>query len=640
MANNSSLKSSDKSSVEFRRGFTFSSSLAVLYAIFVFVPSTIYLQLMVGAGGIPVSWFTVVLFVELARLLGHRISKQEATMIFLLSSAVLLMPLDLIYRGYLRTSEIAKLFGIAEEIPTWYAPNPMTGVYELRTFFHPSWAIPITIYVIEVMIGSLSAWGLGFLARKFYIEEEKLPFPIQQISSAAIITLTEEEKGGRERARFLFFVSIIGFIYGFIVYALPFVVKAYAGVQLTIIPVPWFDLTSIAERYFPGAIFGVATDLGSIATSFVLSIPMIISIIVGSFAVYFFGNWLSVRYNLAIQPWWLPQMPIQMALQRCILYFWGIPIMGFGMAGGLMPVILRYLRRRSIKKTRVKGNSKRMIQEIFSLKTYFLIPLLVMWAWSIFLYLYLAPNFPFWLVFPLIIVVPIVSALVDGRMLGETGTTFIQGQTGNLLRIIYWSSGYQGVDVWFVPAPWGRSGAGVLGQMKVCELTDTSVKDLFKMYWIFLPIGILVGFLYVQLFWSIAPIPSGRYPATEIFWPINAVNTCLWIRGMRIGLFRVDWLIESFLVGSVLAILFDVFKLNRILPFIGIVAGSVTTPPFAVTYGIGLLLRIFLQKTIGKQKFEEMRQLIAAGLLMGQGVAIMIGISLILIINSIWFMPY
>jgi len=620
-----------------KSGFSFVSSLAVLYAIFVFIPAILYLQLMMGTGGIPVSWFTVILFVELGRVLGYKVTKQEATMIFILSSAELFIPLGMVYRGYFRTSDIARLFGISEQIPTWYAPDPTTGVYELRTFFHPAWIPPFLVYFTELIVTSICVWGLAFFARRLFIIEENLPFPLQQVSARAIITLTE--KRDREGIWILFLASMISFVYGFVLFALPFLVKAYAGVTLTIIPVPWIDLSKSLAGVLPGALIGVATGLGPIAGSFVLPIPTIIGIIIGSFSVYFIGNWLTVAYNLALKPWYVPGMSMQMALQRCTLYFWGAPIMGLGMAGGIVPVIARYIRRMS-KKSFTTRSTTVSGRERFPLWKWFLIPLLVMWVLSILWYVILTPKFPLWMIFPLIIAVPVALVLIDGRMLGETGITFASGQSGNLMRLVYWSSGYQGIDVWFVPTPWRSGAAGTLSQLKVCDLTETDVLSFLKMWWLFLPIGVLVGFAYVQLFWSIAPIPSGRYPGAEIFWPISAVNECLWIRGLQRGLFRPDWLAGSFIIGFALASVFELARLNTIVPFIAIVAGTVTYTPYAVTYGIGLVIRMVLCKLLGKKWFEERKQMLSAGIMIGYSIAAIIGISVTLIMNSIWILPY
>ena len=615
-----------------KSGFSFVSGLAVIYAIFVFTPAILYLRLMMGTGGIPVSWFTVILFVELGRILGYRITKQEATMIFILSSAELFIPLGMVYRGYFRTSDIVALFGIADEIPTWWAPDPSTGVYELRTFFHPAWTTPFLVYFSELIAVSLAVWGLGFFARRLFIIEENLPFPIQQVSARAMITLTEERS--KENISLLFLTATLSFAYGFVAFALPFIVQAYANVKLTLIPLPWIDLSKNLEFLLPGALIGVSTDLGAIAGAFVLPIPTIIGIIVGSFAVYFVGNWLSVIYDLSIERWWYPGMSMQLALQRCILYFWGAILMGFGMAGGLVPAIIRLLRRRREPSARRTKFWDRNLLKLF------LIPLIGVWTLSIVWYRVLTPNFPIWIVFPFIIIMPIILVLIDGRMLGETGLTFAAGQTGNLMRLIYWSSGYRGADIWFVPTPWRAGAAGVLSQLKVCDLTETDVMSFFKMWWLFLPLGIVVGFAFVQLFWSMAPIPSGRYPGAQIFWPISAVNDCLWIRGLQRGLFLPEWLAGSFVVGVILATAFELTGVSKVLPFISLVAGTVTYTPYAVTYGIGLAIRLILCKLLGAKWFEERKQMLSAGIMMGYSIAAIVGISITLIINSIWILPY
>jgi len=615
------------------KSFTFASSMAVLYAILVFIPAIIYLQLMVGTVGIPVAWFTVVLWVELGKILGYRVSRQEATMVFILASAELFIPTWLIYRAYFRTSDIVRMFGISNEIPTWYVPDPSSGVLVKRWLFAPEWTVPLTVSLVEMSLDALCYWSLAILARRLFIEVENLPFPMEQVTARAIVTLTEEEVS---RTRLLFFTSVISFFYGFFVYALPFIAKAWTGRMMSIIPVPWYDLTSLVEQYFPGASFGVATDLAPIATAFVLPVWVTLGIFIGSFAIYFFGNWLSVTYNLSLQPWFARGIPMNLALQRSTLYMWGIPIIGLGLAAGLAP-ILRYPRILIQLFPKSSTAKKDSALETFSLTRWTVIPFAVVMVASILFYAILTPTFPLWYIAPFIVVLPIVLTLIDGRMLGTTGVTY-GTNAQNLLRVAYWTSGYKGADVWFVPWPWLTVVGPHLSELKVCQLTNTSAKSLIRAWWIFFPLSVLAGVVYVQAFWSIGSIPSARYPGASIYWPIRATYDSLWIRGSELGLFRVDWLLGSFAFGVALDFLLNFLKLP--LSFISIAAGTVTYPPVAMTFIIGLAIKFAMWKYSGKEWFEDRKQILSAGLLMGEAMAVTISIAITLIVNSIWVLPY
>jgi hypothetical protein len=218
-----------------------------------------------------------------------------------------------------------------------------------------------------------------------------------------------------------------------------------------------------------------------------------------------------------------------------------------------------------------------------------------------------------------------------------TGVTYGSNNL-NILRVIYKASGYEGVDLWFVPWPWLPRVGTPLSELKVCQLTETSGKTLIKTWWIFFPISVLVGIIYVQIFWGMGPIPSARYPGASIYWPIQATYDCLWIRGSQLGLFRVDWLAGSFCFGIALSLLFDFLKLP--ISFISIVAGTVTYPPVAMTYIIGLIIRFIICKYVGKEWFEDRKQILSAGLLMGETIAVIISIAITLVVDSIWILPY
>ena len=619
--------------VERAGGLTFASSMAVLYAIFVFIPAIIYLELMVGVTGIPVAWFTVVLWVELGKIVGYRVSKQEATMVFILATAELFIPSWLIYRAYFRTSDIARLFGISNEIPTWFVPDPSSGVLAARTFLTPEWALPLAISIVEMSLDALCYWALAIFGRRLFIEVEDLPFPMEQVTAGAILTITEEKT---DRIRLLFFTSIISFFYGFVLYALPFIGKAWTGRTMSIIPLPWYDLSSAVEQYFPGAGFGVATNVGPIAAAFVLPVSVTFGVFVGSFAIYFFGNWLSVTYDFSLQPWFARGIPLSMALQRSTLYMWGVPLIGLGLAAGIAP-ILRHplvLRRLFTKPSAKKGGT---LLETFSLVKWSVIPFAVVVVASTIFYAILTPSFPLLYITPFIAFLPIVLALIDGRMLGTTGLTYGSNNL-NILRIAYKTSGYKGVDVWFVPWPWLPVVGPPLSELKVCQLTETSARTLIKAWWIFFPLSVLAGIIYVQAFWSIGSIPSARYPGASIYWPIRATYDSLWIRGSELGLFRADWLLGSFAFGVALHFLFDFLKLP--ISFISIAAGTVTYPPVAMTYIIGLIVRFTICKYVGKEWFEDRKQILSAGLLMGEAMAVTISIAITLVVDSIWILPY
>ncbi len=629
----------------FKSGLTRTSILATLYAIFVFIPALIYLTLMTGGiAGVPVAWFTLLLWIELGKLSGIQITKQEAYMILIITGAEMLYPLGMVYNAWYRASDIAQLLNISPYIPDWFAPAPQAGILELRTFFNPSWALPITVSLIGTLFALLANFGLGLFAREVFIETEKLPFPIQQISGEALIVLTGKEERPID---ILAVFAVAGFIYGFILYAFPFIFQAYTGTYMQTIPIPWVDLNERIEAVFPGACFGVATDLSPIASGLVLSFPTVLGIFIGSMAIWFFGNWLSVMQNLVdinlqtpeIESWWTPRMSISLAYQRSMLYFWFAILIGIALAVGIAPILRRpgLLRRAFSSMVRPHTRERERLTDPISF-TKVTLPLTVAGlVGGIILFTVLVPNFVqvFPWIIPMMIALPFISTLVLSRMIGEAGIGSFP--VGHLQNLLYYSSGYKGVDVWFASNPMTNSGDGILTWLKVAELTETTASSVIKTYWLFLPVAIAVGYFYVELFWKLAPIPSGRYPGVAIFWPVSATMQSLWIRGGAYGLFNPMQILYAFIAGTGIYLALDFVHSPITLVALGVGTGTIT--PIAVTMLIGAIIAKIFSWRLGKEWWNKHRLLSSAGLLLGEGIAVVIAVSIALILNSIWTLP-
>ena len=68
-------------------------------------------------------------------------------------------------------------------------------------------------------------------------------------------------------------------------------------------------------------------------------------------------------------------------------------------------------------------------------------------------------------------------------------------------------SGYQGIDIWFVPFPLGNYGAQTQ-KFREIELTGTRFTSIIKAELLMVPIVLFATFLYSSYIWKLAPIPS------------------------------------------------------------------------------------------------------------------------------------
>jgi len=620
----------------FQSGFTSRSILASIYAIAVFTPAIMYLQLVTGQTGFSVAWFTLLLWSKLLEMSGNKLLRQEALIVFLLSGLEFI-PLSLIYRAWYRQSEIAILFKLVYEIPDWYAPPPITRIIEFRTFLHSSWIPVLSLLAISSILNQILAFSLALIAREILIESENLPFPIQQANAVALVTVTEGEPFS---TRILSVFATFGFIYGFFLYALPFVIQSWSGQLIYFLPIPWIDLNKQIEISMPGALFGLATDIIPYASGIIIPFKAAISLGIASLAVFFFGNWLVVKYNLSPTPWWTPGMNIQLASQQSILYFWATILIGFALSAGIGPILKHPKFFTSSLQHLINPTPQKSLRRTdpINFRIWILLPLIISLVGHLALSIILVPNFilsNLWFI-PFMIFLPFISTLTAGRMLGEVGTATFP--SGNFQNILYLASGYPRADIWFFPSPATTSGHGYLTWFKIAEITKTDAKSLIKAFWFVWPVSFILGIVYLQILWSLGPIPSARYPGVQIYWPIDATFQSLWIKGREVGMFPVSWVFFSFVVGLLIFFLIDLLHLP--ISFAALAAGSGTLPPYGIAYVLGAIVSLVIEKIIGKEFWRKNKLLIAAGLMMGESIAITISVAVSLIINSIWMQAY
>ncbi len=615
-----------------------------MYATVIFIPARIFLELVVGGGSLPVAWFMLLLWVKFSQLFGKPLTKQEAYLVYMLAG-IEFLPLTLVYRAWFKTAPIVTKFGLTDELPSWYFPPTGSVVYEARTLFHPDWIVPISLMLTWTVISTVLSISLGFVARELYVEVEDLPFPMEQVNSVAITSLTE---GEAESSGILSIFGILGFSWGILVYAIPFLVQAWTGRQFQLIPIPWIDMTKLVEGNFPGAIFGLHTDIIFYATGLVIPFGVSASMAIGSLAVSFFGNWMTVAYNLGpdtdlakpgYQSWYVPGMSLDLITTRSLMYFWFPIRIGLGLAVGIAPLLHhpRYLVNAISHLSNPFPPKGRRRSDVVS-RPLIIVPLIVSLIAGTAVFAILVPDFLFsniWFI-PFVVLMPFLSTLIRGRTRGEAGVTVLL-PVGSLQNMMFIFSGYQKADVWFAPSPMTNQGAGWLNSLKVAQLTGTSATSMIKAYLLLLPFTVVIGFTYVDLLWRTAPIPSTSYPGAQIYWPIDATRQTLWIRGIRSGMLNPMWILYSFIAGAGVYFAFALTGLP--ISYIGLAAGANMLPPLAMAIFVGGVVSKILSHRLG-EKWRFMSRLVAAGLAMGESIAITISVAISLIMNSMWMLPF
>jgi len=625
---------------EFKSGFTWRSLLALLYSVCVFTPALMWLQLtVVGAGlGIAISFTTLLLFTELARITGKPITKQEAAIIFgPAATAGSAGFLSLIYRIYFVRHPLLQLFGInSESVPTWWAPPPSSTVWDLRTLIHPDCMYPILVFVAYWFINLAGDIFFGLIGREIFIEVENLSFPIQQIAVDAISTVTERSE---TRLHVFSWCVQIGFIWGLLLYAIP-TYMTVIGKPVSLIPIPWADLTWRIERYLPGAGFGIATDMMLVAAGIVLPPLMVMGMFIGSAARYLVINpflihmrlseWASSEYG------WNWGMGLIKIIQSSTLTFWLNPLIGVGFAVGLVPTIFHgreiYRSLTSIFQIRRKTTLEKRISGPPTPLWVFIFLFSLGCIGAVIADLMLVPGFPVWGLILYEMVFPLIVFLGSGRIVGLTGQ---EASFPYISRLVIIATGYQKLDAWFLPL-YLNPGTSWLRAFKICQLTKTTSWSWIKATLIAYPVSLLAGFLYTNLFWSIAPIPSSLYPVPGIMWPISIQQHCFWIT--RTSFFDLSIILGSFAVFGALTAATQILR----LPFsmISVAAGFGVPIPSMTTMLIGLIIGRIIAKIFGEHQFKTYKNTIGAGLSAGEGIAIVLGVAAAIAIKSIFSRPF
>jgi len=604
-----------------KSGLTWRSILALLYISIVFQPAVLYLNLVSGAGFYmagAIQWATIILFVELTRLSGSPLTKQEATIIFLgafLGWSVT-WQINFVYSVYYKYSPVAKSFGIAEKIPYFAAPEDPTPWIE-RTFFHPSWIPIFSIFVVSFICGWAISLSTGLINRQIYIVEEKLPFPLAHPGAQMVIALTQRRP---ERLRIIAFSAIVGAFYAFLLYGGPYVLAAL-GTPMQFLPVPFADFNSLLHQAIPGASLGVATDAVVFTSGFVIPFPVCVGILVGSLITQFFGNYLLVVNKITeFGETWFPGLNIAMTFQRSFLYAWVSPIIGAALAAGVVPI----LRRPRFLIGAMKSLTRGRLSIVF-------LPYILAFIGYTVLGHYLAPDFPLAVLILYNAIWPFFINLAADRAAGVA--QYFQIPYVRELTII--GSGYTGINGWFIPMyNWA---GGWCQNFKICQLTETDHMSLVKAILLTLPVSIIAGFLYIADFWRIAPIPSGVYPWTQIQWPINATFQSIFITHPP-EIFRIAWMIGGFIITGIAYVALDFVNLGPAV--IGVASGLASMIPFAITTFVGAVAGQILKLVLGKEWWDRSKYLLAGGISVGEGIVVILATSIVLILKSMWILPF
>jgi len=420
--------------LDFEPGFNIKTLWAALFVGFIMLPGAIYLGLVTGqsmAGG--AEWVTLILFIEIAKRSFVRLRPQEVIILYWVAGGLVMMggklgtgaelfggPFGgLIWDQYLIQSPQAD--GLHQHIPDWVVPPRGSPALEGRSFLHPDWIKPIALLLTVIVMMKINSLSLGYVLFRITNDIEKLPYPLATVQAGGATALAESS-GQREGWRWEVFSigAFIGIVWGLFYVVIPTVSGIFLTETVTILPIPFIDLTVSLKEMLPAGIMGIGTDLGHVMVGFVLPFW----IVVGSFAAAFLVNLLinPLLYSFEVLHTWEPGMsaiPTQIANS---FDFWlsftiggaiVVAAMGFWMVGTTM--------------WKMRGAQREDRETLPANRGDIPIPVaLGIWALStlgfVVLVWWLVPGFPWWISALFGFVWTPIYSSIGARMIGLTGS--------------------------------------------------------------------------------------------------------------------------------------------------------------------------------------------------------------------------
>ena len=563
----------------FEEGFTIRTIIGVLFISLIMTPGEMFLGLYAGIDiGVAAQWVTVILFLEISKRSFTSLKRQEIYLLVYVASALVSREegafLDLLWRQYFVGSAEVEQFGLLPNVPWWWAPSPDSEAIAERTFIHRDWQTPILLLVVGTIMSRIAWFTSGYMLFRLTSDREQLPFPTAPLSALSAMALAEDSGAERETWKWPVFSigAVIGASFGVIYVGLPVVTELW-GSKVTILPIPFWDLTPYFGNILPATPLGIAVHLGPVFTGLFMPFWSVI----GSFA----GVMLHTAISPLLYAWgYLPRWEVGMGtIQTTIatgIDFWRAFSIGITIA---VTIVSFYQLFSTGREKQAESREKLRIQvddqsgmckhsdclRPAEVRGYCLKHLgrgdFNMWICaSLFCVAAIYPIVLAKSLFPMLVstgllvtfvliafvYAPIMS-FVSARLDGLVGRNISIPHVEEAIRFM---TGFRGVEIWLVPFPTRNFGGHAEG-FRVVELTGMKFTSLLKAELFMLPIVFGVSLMYWTFLWRLAPIPSESYPYAQVMWPLRAFDHALyWSSTMYNKMWRAGEELEGDIVPS------------------------------------------------------------------------------------------
>ena len=641
----------------YESGFTWRTVVGALFIAFVMMPGLIFMGLMIGQDlGTAIEWVTIILFVEIARRSFVTLRKQELYVLKYTASQLTHVAGGLslggglfawlVWQRYLRTSETFDAFGIAHQVPDWVAP-PGDAAY--APFVSSVWWPAIGVALLSMVLSKLTQLSLGYLAFKATADVEKLPFPLAPIHAEGAIALAETSEGrpGRSYRQACFSTGVVlGAAFGLVYVAIPTLTAAFFERPLTLLPLPFLDLTTRLEAWLPGATFGLSLNLGLLCFGFVLPWRVCVGMVVTTLTFQLGLNPLLQR--LGYLPSWAPgkdAIETHVATTLDLYLSAGIgtalAVLAIGLGG-----LLRAVRTRRTpaagavtldlsafwRRDRERGDPPTWLP-------------IAVWLLASLGYVIFSdrlinggvpPDERFhvgWLVAFAFVWTPL-NTYINARLSGIAGQ---QAGVPYVNEGAIFLSGHRGVNVWFAPLPLANYGQ-MADLFKETQLTRTRFTSLLKAELLVFPLMLVASFVFWSYLIGLGPIPSEKFPYAQAFWPQFAQMKALWASSMQDG---QNLLADAIKPGVIATFFAGALALFGTFAGLGISAqylyGGIGAmngyPHYALMIFFGACLgRFVLAPRFGREAWLNYAPILTVGFAAGLGLVGMTAIAL----NFLW----
>ncbi len=642
---------------QYEEGFGWKTVIGAVFIGFLMVPGSIYLSLFLGGGlGGAAQWVTVILFSEIVKRSMKTLKQQEIFVLFYMTGISLSMPFPLLWNQYFAQSPEAASYGIASEIPAWFAPKKEILEQSQRTFLTAHWAVPLLFMIGMLILQRIDHFGLGYALYRLTAHVEKLPFPMAPMSALGVTALAES-RDPKERWRWRCFSlgAVMGLGFGLIYAGLPAVTQALFGKAIKILPIPWLDLTP--QLSTPDFLPAVPINLVFDASLFILGMVIPFWAVVGGFIgliITFIMN--PLLYKAGILKTWTPGMGVVDTSFSNHLDFYlsfGIGLMAAIFIVSLIPVFKSVKAAFSKRAPGVEQgmsfwemmtnvNKERGDLSILTAMGIYVVSTCVYLG----LCMWMMPGTPeanYQDRFPLFffmgfafIYQPIIS-YTNAKLAGLVGQSV---QIPLVREAAYILSGFKGAQIWFAPIPLSDYGSSA-NSFRTLELTGTRLGSIIKTEIIVFPILVISTIMFSELIWRMAPVPSEAYPFTQEVWKLQALNQALTITSTTAGTspfleaVNPSYIGAGFIAGTVSFAVLTFMNLPTFLVY-GVVRGLGQTTPGAILPEIigALIARYYFEKIYGKENFKKYIMIILAGFSAGVGLIGMAAVAIALIAKS------